>query len=130
LTRLSADGSAEPVEVSIKDVASYYEQTQSLFGEHPAHFIVVGNVAGKQPRGSLRDLLRVAEQPGTTVPVLLVGYQDGGLISVSSSPLPSQEGAQEVSEWYGPQELGWSDYPSGSTVSILNGVPPALESRS
>lgn len=84
-----------PVEASF--IKTYYEQTLLLWGGYPTDYIL----AAEQSLPSFAGLVDVFDglENGTADAILLVGYNDGGMFSISRRLLPFQKGAQPAPLW-------------------------------
>jgi len=85
-------------QMSPEDLDAYFSQSNLLWGLMPKTFVYVGI---REPQGNLtlHKAIQDAEYAGNDASFLLVGYQDGGLISVSNRKLAFQAEAQPADWW-------------------------------
>ncbi|WP_457585763.1 hypothetical protein [Ensifer canadensis] len=93
-----------PVDFSFIEI--YYKRTLSLWGGYPTEYIL----AVEQSPPSLTRLIDVFDglESGTADVILLVGYNDGGLFSISNRHVSFHEGA-ELAPWWQPFDGRYRD---------------------
>lgn len=95
---LTEMGISEPwtSSIGVETLRKYTAATDVLWGERPRSFIVADDEA--LAHMTMRDAVQASET--TERPkCLLIGYNDGGLISVSRETLPFQQGAAQANWW-------------------------------
>ncbi|MER8428670.1 hypothetical protein [Mesorhizobium sp. M1403] len=93
------DGSASQA-VAMPAIQAYYHQTQSLWGGYPENYILA--VRDQLPAvKSLAAIMEKLDQVDEEEIIAFVGYNDGGLISLSSQLWPPQQGAKSADWWTG-----------------------------
>ncbi|RWX00696.1 hypothetical protein EHI45_37410, partial [Rhizobium leguminosarum] len=86
------DGSSSQA-VATTAIQAYYQKTQSLWGSYPENYILA--VRDIVPAGmSLAAIMEKLDHADEGEVIALVGYNDGGLISLSSKLWPPQQGAK------------------------------------
>lgn len=95
---LTEIGISEPwiSEIGIETLHRYHAASDKLWGDAPSSFVIAGDDVSQHTQ-----LKRaVAEIEGTeTGSFILVGYHDGGTISVSHRTLPFQQNARPADWW-------------------------------
>ncbi|MBN9987138.1 hypothetical protein [Rhizobium laguerreae] len=93
------DGSSNQA-IATNAIQAYYQKTQSLWGGYPQNYILA--VRDKAPAGtSLAAIMEKLDHADEDEIIALVGYNDGGLISLSSKLWPPQQGAKSADWWTG-----------------------------
>ncbi|MGO7078845.1 hypothetical protein ACCT03_34360 [Rhizobium johnstonii] len=93
------DGSSSQA-VATTAIQAYYQKTQSLWGGYPENYILA--VRDIVPAGmSLAAIMEKLDHADEGEVIALVGYNDGGLISLSSKLWPPQQGAKSADWWTG-----------------------------
>lgn len=93
------DGSASQA-VATTAIQAYYQKTQSLWGGYPKNYVLA--VRGKVPAGtSLAAIMEKLDHAGEDEIIALIGYNDGGLISLSTKLWPPQQVAKLADWWTG-----------------------------
>lgn len=93
------DGS-ESQAVVMPAIQAYYHQTQNLWGRYPENYILA--VRDQMPAAkSLTAIMEKLGQVADEEIIAFVGYNDGGLISLSSKLWPPQQGAKSADWWTG-----------------------------
>lgn len=91
------DGSASQA-VTPTAIQAYHYQTQYLWGADPENYILA--VRGHAPAvKSLAATMEKLDHVDQEEIIALVGYNDGGLISLSSKIWPPQQGAESADWW-------------------------------
>lgn len=86
--------------IATNAIQPYYQKTQSLWGSYPRNYILA--VRDKAPAGmSLAAIMEKLDHSEEDEIIALVGYNDGGLISLSSKLWPPQKGAKSADWWTG-----------------------------
>ncbi len=93
------DGSAsQPVDTTA--IQAYYQKTQSLWGGYPENYVLA--VRSELPAGtSLATIMEKLDHARRDEIIAFIGYNDGGLISLSSKLWPPQQGAKSADWWTG-----------------------------
>ncbi|WP_132568121.1 hypothetical protein [Rhizobium sullae] len=81
-------------------VRTYFDETMRLWGQHPENYLLAvrNSVPESTSLATIMDALKHSEIGDI---VALIGYNDGGLLSLSAITLPPQQGARTASWWSG-----------------------------
>lgn len=79
---------------------TYFDETQRLWGLYPGEYLLA--TTGLRPKDtSLAATMRYLQADHAGDVIALVGYNDGGVISLSHETLPTQQNAKPAEWWSG-----------------------------
>ena len=98
VAKCDRDKWSQPVPVEAKAIEEMLTSTGKLWGTLLRYYLGVARSAEAEAP-PLKDAVSKVEASRASSTILLVGYEDGGLISVSAKTLPCQIGAKSAEWW-------------------------------
>jgi hypothetical protein len=95
---------------TMEEVRQYFRETYEYQGEPAKAYILVAQHDNSDVALPLRQAAKEVEMQGGQEVFLLVGYEDGGVISISAALLPFQAHAPSA-EWWRIDDRGWPPMP-------------------
>jgi len=95
---LDTEGAKAPRKVGARFLLNYGIATQQYNGAAPTDYIVVTEAASVESKKAL-DAIREKETENRALSFILIGYNDGGVLSISSRYLPFHDEAQRADWW-------------------------------
>jgi hypothetical protein len=104
LCLVHVDGSVPELKPALF-VHRYFEETHSYWGAYPESFLITDEDLSSQ-KIDIHTAYDLVQRSSSEKFFMLVGYNDGGLFSVTTQILPFQTGAEDASGWIPHRQSG------------------------
>jgi hypothetical protein len=93
-----SEGKEVPRPVNLISLEDYLRNTQQLWGSFPETYFIVTHESRCSPI-SVDEAMKQAEAQASSIAFVLVGYNDGGVVSISNRKLPFQDQTHALANW-------------------------------